>query len=81
MENIKVKSDVYPGDIVKVRTRIYVYYQGGDWKDHFTDGFKTYVVRDIPTNNGNFTARDDKGRMIWLNTVTDDIQVVKRREK
>lgn len=30
------------------------------------------VIDDMNSNNGNFKAKDSKGRMIWLNTLNID---------
>ena len=47
--------------------------------DIVTAAGKHYIVIDsMNTNNGNFRAKDSKGRMIWLNTLNID-RVDKRR--
>ena len=35
-------------------------------------GIHYVVIDDMNTNNGNFRAKDSKGRMIWLNTMSID---------
>lgn len=48
--------------------------------DIVTKAGKHYIcIDDINTNNGNFRAKDSKGRLTWLNTL--DIEITKRRNK
>lgn len=37
------------------------------------------VIDDMNSNNGNFKAKDSKGRMIWLNTLNIDV-INKRKD-
>lgn len=42
------------------------------------DGIYYVVIDNMNTNNGNFRAKDSKGRLVWLHTMHID-RVIKRK--
>ena len=49
------------GDIIRIKTREYVEFEGRPWHEHFVDATKLLVVVRSETNNGNMLATDSKG--------------------
>lgn len=66
------------GDIVRIPRRIFCDFPTEHWDRHFAESTQLFVIRDYSSNNGNVLARDNHGRLYWFNTVTDDIELVKK---
>lgn len=90
-DNGKQTCDIFKGDIFKVKMSIHCPQvqthpekQRGTSESTYSLQFGTaYVlfvcVDFMQTNNGNFRAKDSSGKLHWFNSITDDIQIVKRK--
>lgn len=45
--------------------------------DRYSDDVFT-VTDSMQSNNGNFRAVDQNGKLVWFNTVSDDIEIIQR---
>lgn len=68
--------DIYQGDIFHVIVDgRYIMHDSGMCKAFFK------CIDSMQSNNGNFRAVDDAGRLHWFNTVTDDIMIYRRTKE
>ena len=68
--------DIYSGDIFRVKVNgRYIMHDSGISAALFK------CIDSMQSNNGNFRAVDDAGRLHWFNTVTDDIQMFRRTKE
>lgn len=57
------------GSIVRGHDYAFIDWPGGRWEDHFVPVRKLFVAMEAPSNNGNFKAKDSRGRVFWLNAL------------
>ena len=56
------------GYVVAVKEKRFVPFCGGTWSEHFSGCMVYYVVKDNPSNGGDFKAYNSRNRMAWINT-------------
>jgi len=56
------------GTIVTVIKETFIEFPGERWESHFAPMKKHYIALETPSNNGNFRAKDSRGRVTWLHT-------------
>ena len=77
--NTYERREPIKGDIIKAPIQEHIEnVPGNDYQSTFYPKRTRFVTVSTPSNNGNFLAKDARGRLFWFNWITDDITVLRR---